>query len=165
MVRKATIEDVVRIAEIHVTGWRFAYRHLIPDEYLFKTMNVPARIDAFTKAMNERNEDTYVFEEDQIIKAFMIIGPCRDGDRPSSFELWGLYVDPFMLRNGIGSKMLNFCEKRALDLGYRDVVLWVLEDNMIGRSFYDKMGYTFDGTRKYLDRFGLYEIRYQKNIK
>jgi len=162
MIRKATIEDVIRIAEIHVMGWRFAYRNLISDEFLFRNMNVPARIARFTKAIEDGKEDIYVYEENQIVKAFMIIGPCRDEDRPSSFELWGLYVDPFMLRNGIGSKMLNFCEQRALEQGYGDVVLWVLEDNMIGRNFYGKMGYAFDGTRKYLDRFGLYEVRYQK---
>jgi len=164
MVRKATLGDVCRIAEIHVMGWRFAYRNLISDDYLFKTMNVPDRINAFKRAISERNEDVYIFEENGIVKAFMIIGPCRDADRTSSFELWGLYVDPFMLRNGIGTKMINYCEQRARELGYSDVVLWVLEENLIGRNFYTKMGYEFDGTRKYLDKFGLYEVRYHKTI-
>lgn len=163
MIRKATLDDLCRIAEIHVTGWRYAYRNIIPDEFLFKTMNVPARIDAFKKAI-ERQEDVYVFDENGIVKGFMIIGPCRDSDRSDSFELWGLYVDPFMLRNGIGTKLIGFCEQKARELGHKDVVLWVLEDNKIGRNFYSKMGYEFDGTRKYLDKFGLYEIRYHKNI-
>lgn len=165
MVRKASIEDVIRIAEIHVTGWRFAYRQIISDEFLFKDMLVPKRIDAFTRAMEERKDDIYVFEENHIVKAFMIIGPCRDTDKPSSFELWGLYVDPFMVRQGIGARMMQYCEQRALESGYNEVVLWVLEDNAIGRRFYEKMGYAYDGTRKYLDKFGVYEIRYQKLLR
>jgi len=162
MVRKAAVDDVTRIAEIHVMGWRFAYRHLIPEGFLFKTMNVPQRIAAFTKAIEEQREDIYVFEENQIVKGFMAIGPCTDADKPSSFELWGLYVDPFMIRNGIGSKLLNYCEHRASELGYKDIVLWVLEGNSIGINFYTKMGFTLEGGRKLLDKFGIYEIRYQK---
>jgi len=43
MIRKATVEDANRLAEIHVFGWRFAYRNLISDELLFKKMNVVKR--------------------------------------------------------------------------------------------------------------------------
>lgn len=43
MIRKATVEDSNRLAEIHITGWRFAYRNLIPDDYLFRTMEVVTR--------------------------------------------------------------------------------------------------------------------------
>lgn len=165
MVRKASIEDVPRIAEIHVMGWRFAYRNIISEEFLLKEMLVPKRIDAFTRAMEERRGDIYVFEENRIVKAFMINGPCRDSDKPSSFELWGLYVDPFMVRQGIGTRLMQYCEGMALESGYKEVVLWVLEDNAIGRNFYGKMGYTFDGTRKYLEKFGVYEIRYRKQLR
>lgn len=164
MVRKAAADDVIRIAEIHVVGWRFAYRHLIPEEFLFKTMNVPQRIAAFTKAIEEQTEDTYVFEENQIVKGFMTIGPCRDADKSSAFELWGLYVDPFMVRNGIGSKLLDYCEQKALELGYKDIVLWVLEGNSIGINFYSKKGFMFEGSRKFLEKLGRYELRYQKHI-
>jgi len=164
MVRKAAVDDVARIAEIHVTGWRFAYRHLISEEFLFKTMNVPQRIAAFTKSIEEQKGDTYVFEENQIVKGFITIGPCRDADKSSSFELWGIYVDPFMVRNGIGSKLLNYCEQKASELGYNDIVLWVLEGNSIGINFHTKKGFAFEGGRKLLDKFGIYEIRYQKRI-
>jgi ribosomal protein S18 acetylase RimI-like enzyme len=164
MIRKATIEDVQRIAEIHVMGWRFAYRGIISEDYLYKSMDVPKRVIAFTKGIEERHDDTYVFEENQIIKAFMTMGRCRDSDKPSCFELWGLYVDPFLVRNGIGTMLLVYCEQKALESGFKSLVIWVSEDNMIGRSFYSKMGYEFDGTRKYLDKLGVYEIRYQKQI-
>ena len=112
MVRKATIDDVNRIAEINVMGWRFTYRNLITEEFLFKTMDISKRIISFKKAIEELKEEIYVFEEDHIIKAFMAIGRCRDSDKTSSYELWGLYVDPFMIRNGIGSKLLDYCEHR-----------------------------------------------------
>jgi hypothetical protein len=36
MIREAVADDGNRMAEINVTGWRFAYRNLISDENLFK---------------------------------------------------------------------------------------------------------------------------------
>lgn len=165
MVRKAILDDVNRIAEIHVMGWRFSYQKLISEEFLYKSLNVSKRITAFTKAIKERKEDIYVYEENDIIKGFMTIGPCRDTDKPYAFELWGLYVDPFMLRHGVGAKLLSYCEQKAFDIGYKVLVIWVLEDNSIGRDFYEKNGYKFDGARKLLDKFGIYEIRYQKRLK
>lgn len=78
MIRRAKIEDAKRIAEIHVFGWRCAYRGIISDEYLFGKTSVAKRIDAFTKAIEEAIEEIYVCDEDGIVKAFMTIGKCRN---------------------------------------------------------------------------------------
>ncbi len=162
MIRKATIDDANRMAEIHVFGWRFAYRNLVSDEHLFKMMEVVKRAALFKQSIEEHIEDNYVFEENGIIKAFMAIGPCRDDDKKGSFELWGIYVDPFWTRGGIGTCMVEYCEQTALSLGYKDIYLWALEGNNIGISFYKKSGYQHDGTTKLLGNHGLYEHRYYK---
>lgn len=164
MIREATIEDANRLAEIHVFGWRFAYRNLLSDEFLFRKLEVVKRASSFKQAIEENREDNYVFEEDGIIKASMAIGPCRDDDKKKSYELWGIYVDPLLTRGGIGTKMLEFCEKKALELGYKDVFLWVLEGNSIGINFYKKSGYQHDGKTKLLGNLGRYEHRYFKQI-
>ena len=36
MVRTATVDDIPRIAEIHICGWRFVYRGILNDVELFK---------------------------------------------------------------------------------------------------------------------------------
>lgn len=164
MIRKATTEDANRMAEIHVFGWRFAYRNLVSDEFLFKKLEVVKRAALFKQAIEEHIEDNYVFEENGITKALMAIGPCRDNDKKGSFELWGIYVDPLWTRGGIGSRMMEFFEQRALELGYKDIYLWVLEGNCIGINFYTKSGYQPDGTKKLLGNHGLYELRYHKYI-
>lgn len=162
MIRKATVEDANRLAEIHVFGWRFAYRNLISDELLFKKMNVVKRAASFKQAIEENREDTYVYEEDGIIKAFMTIGPCRDEEKKGSYEIWGIYVDPLLTRCGIGTRMVEFCEKTALELGYKEILLWVLEGNDIGINFYKKSGFQHDGSVKLLDYFDRNVYRYSK---
>lgn len=165
MIREATAADGNRMAEINVTGWRYAYRNLITDEFLFKTLDIVKRAEFFSKIAGERHQNTtYVFEEDGIVKGFMTIGPCRDEDRKTSFELWGLYVEPFMTRSGTGSLLIRFCEQKARELGYSEVLVWVLEGNAIGINFYEKMGYSLEGARKLLDRHNRYEIRYHKQL-
>jgi len=40
MIRRAKVDDANRIAEIHVFGWRCAYRGIVSDEYLFGKASV-----------------------------------------------------------------------------------------------------------------------------
>ena len=163
MIRTMALSDVPRVAEIHVFGWRDAYRGIISDDYLFNKMLVSKRIKYFEDAVNNHTEESYVFDEG-ILKAFMTIGACRDTDKPDSFELWGIYVDPFMQRHGIGSIMLDFCEREAEERGYKEIVLWVLEKNANAIEFYRKLGYMPDGSIKTIDLLAVSEVRYIKHI-
>jgi len=163
MIRAMELSDVSRVAEIHVFGWRNAYRGIIPDDYLFKNMIVSKRMSYFEKSVQNSAEESYVFD-DGILKAFMTIGACRDIDKSEAFELWGIYVDPFMQRQGIGSKMVGICEEKAVERGYSEICLWVLEKNADARRFYEKLGYSFDSTSKFIEFLGVTEIRYSKRI-
>ena len=163
MIRAMLISDVPRVAEIHVFGWRSAYRGIVSDDFLFNKMLVSKRINSFENAIRNQTEENYVFD-DGIIKAILTIGICRDADKIKSFELWGIYVDPFMKRQGIGSLMVEYCEKTAIKRDYNEVCLWVLEKNADARLFYEKLRYYPDGTKKYIDFLAATEIRYSKNL-
>jgi RimJ/RimL family protein N-acetyltransferase len=47
--------------------------------------------------------------------------------------------------------------------GYRDAVLWVLEDNPRARRFYEREGWSLDGGRKDAEFVGMRvpEVRYR----
>jgi GNAT superfamily N-acetyltransferase len=165
MIRVAKIEDAPRIAEIHIFGWRCAYRGIIPDSYLFSQISVKERLEHFIDNKENESHDLFVYEEDNIIKGFMKIGSCRNNDKKNSFELWGLYVEPLMKYQGIGSKLLEHCEHIALIKGYTENVLWVLEDNPDSRKFYEKHGYVFDGNELIMEKYNVKEIRYCKSLE
>ncbi|MGC9503053.1 GNAT family N-acetyltransferase [Baaleninema sp.] len=44
-------------------------------------------------------------------------------------------------RRGIAKRLLETCERQALDWGFPDIYLHVLEDNERARSLYEKLGY------------------------
>jgi len=149
--------DIPRVAEIHVFGQRTAYRGFVSDDFLFGKMTVEARIKYF-----ESNEtEGYVFD-DGLIKGFITLGPCKDEDKVDTFELYRIFVDPFMFGGGVGYKLAVHFEEVAIKQGYNKVCLWVLEGNANARGFYEKLGYTMDGAKRISGYFGVPEVRYTK---
>ena len=163
MIRKMELEDAARAAEICVLEWRNAYRGIISDAVLFEKNWISQRIAQFEAFTDNPFQENYVFD-DGIIKAFSIIGPCRDKDKTDSYELWGLYVDHSMHNKGIGTQMIAFCEGRARELAHSEVVLWTLEENRKARDFYENRGYTPDGSKKFIEKYQVNEVRYSKKL-
>ncbi|MEN6382434.1 MAG: GNAT family N-acetyltransferase [Rectinema sp.] len=164
MIRKSRPEDASRMADIQVFGWRYAYRTIVDDRILFSKLNIEKKAQSIRKTIENDTEEWLVFEEDEIIKGIMVIGRSRDEDKKDSFELWCIYVDPLMMRQGVGREMLEYCENEARRRGYRENSLWVLERNTIGKNFYEKNGYVADGKRQELEKLHAYEIRYCKQL-
>jgi len=162
MIRPMESADIPRAAEIHVFGWRSAYRGIVSDEFLFKDFTVAKRMEKFAEYL-AKGEETYVFD-DGILKAFLTVGFSRDEDKPDSFNLSGLYVDPLMQGQGIGSILVDHFEKIAVERGFNDVYLWAFEENKSARTFYEKHGYTPDGVTKILQPHGWKGIRYSKDF-
>ena len=164
MIREAGIEDAARIAEIDVMSSRFAYRDILPEEILYHELSVENRVPVYTRWINEKRFELYVYEDPGTgtVKAMMGTGMCEDEDKKEAFELHFLYVDPGYVRTGIGSEMLAFCEQKGRERGCPESVVWVLEGNGMGRSFYEKNGYRPDGKEKIFKRWNQREIRYVK---
>ena len=165
MIREAAITDSGRTAEIDVISSRYAYKNIVPDECLYKDMLIENRIPVHQRWINEKPFEMYVYEDPDtdVIKGMMGIGMCGDEDKKEAFELHLIYVDPDFLRNGIGSEMLQFFEQKGKEQGFKEFVVWVLEENKIGRNFYEKNNYILDGTDKIFRRWNKKEIRYVKS--
>ena len=165
MIRPMKRTDVPRVAEIHVFGWRSAFRGIVPDEVLFGRMSVQRSIKRFEDSLAADNShDTYVYD-DGIIKGWMSAGPCRDEDETQAFEIGAIYIEPCMKGSGIGTKLVTFCEEIAAQRGFDKICIWTLEGNAPTRAFYEKLGYAHDGARKYMENLSTHAVRYKKHIK
>jgi ribosomal protein S18 acetylase RimI-like enzyme len=163
MIREATVHDAERTAEIDAVSSRYAYKSILSDECL-KELSVENRIPVHTRWISEKRFGIYVYEDSDTgrIKAMMGIGMCEDEDKRGAFELHFLYVDPGCVRMGIGSEMLRFFEQQGREKGCTEFVVWVLEENEMGRNFYWKNSYRPDGKEKIFKRWNKREIRYVK---
>jgi len=164
VIRRAVPEDAGRMADIQINGWRNAYRGIVSDEILFGKMKIEKKTNALRKTLEEGNEEWYVFEDNEILKGILLIGKSRDDDIQDAFEMWCIYVDHFILREGIGYKLLLFCEEIAVERGYDIITLWVLENNRIGKNFYLKNGFKEEGKSQDLENIKATEIRLIKYL-
>ena len=164
MIRKADARDAARIAEIEVFSSRYAYHHIVADECLYRDLSVESRIPVYRRWIDEKRFELYVYEDPDtgIIKGMMGIGLSEDDDKQGAFELQFLYMDPGFVRAGTGTEMLRFFEEKGRERGCAEFVIWVLEENEMGRNFYEKNHYAADGTEKIFKRWNKREIRYVK---
>jgi ribosomal protein S18 acetylase RimI-like enzyme len=164
MIRKATINDVSRIAEIQIYGWRFAYAKFLSEKKLYFDRQVIKSMKSHEKRIEEGNIDEFVYEDNEIIKGFMMMANSRDEDKKNAFELTVIYIEPYFKKQGIGTKMINYFEKVGREKNKKEFIVWVFDKNIEGKRFYEKNGYQHDGTRRNVEEYNEDEIRYEKVI-
>jgi GNAT superfamily N-acetyltransferase len=161
-IRPASPDDATAIETIRVRGWRAAYRHVFPAADLDALPVDPERWRS-RLLVPPPGWSTIVCEHDGRVVGFASTGPSRDEDALG--ELYAIYVDPDAWSTGAGRGLMESAE-RTLAGEYRAALLWVLEDNPRGRTFYERAGWAPDGARKVQERFGVRaaEVRYRKDF-
>ena len=164
-VRPATLDDVPRIAEIHVETWQVAYRGLVPDAVLDR-LSVDRRVTAWTRIVGETSwpsTGVFVAEDNDAVVGFAHISPSRDdGAAPEVGEVTAIHVAPQLWRRGAGRVLLLSACASLRSAGFSAATLWVLQTNERARGFYEEMGWRLDGATK-VDDLGevvLREVRY-----
>jgi len=161
-IRRADVNDARILGEIHSQSWKVAYKGIVPDSVL-DNINADKRQKYFEKALSEKGEeDTLIFKDDKAV-GFMCIGKCRDEDKDDTYgEIWGMYLLPEYWNQGIGTYLINYGLNELKSRNYKKVTLWVLEENINARKFYEKIGFKHDGTIKEIDLGKkLNELRYE----
>lgn len=136
MIRRATVKDASRIAEISVFTKRINYRRIFRnDKVSFGKMQVYPLAKEYIDHP-EKLEGIWVYE-DEFVKGFINL----DGT-----EITQLYVDAFFAGQGIGGKLIGFAIEN-----YNSDHLWVLEKNIKARRFYGRHGFADTGNRRLED--------------
>jgi ribosomal protein S18 acetylase RimI-like enzyme len=140
--REAVLEDAGEIARIHVASWRTAYRGLIADAEL-DGLSVHERTAEWRDRLRLGVETLIA------VDAGAIVGFCalrRDAEPPAEpVEIGALYLDPAVLRRGIGSRLMDETLARLRTAGDPAVTLWVLAGNARARAFYVRHGFELTG--------------------
>ncbi len=108
-IREATIQDAKSIANIHVKTWQFAYKDLIPDDYL-SGLSIDTKTENWKKKLESLDEDIHaiVAIADDKVVGWCTFGKSRDEDALNSTgELHGIYVIPEQIGTGAGSKLME----------------------------------------------------------
>lgn len=152
LIRPAVPADAEAVETIRIVGWQSAYRGIISDAFL-DGLQVDARRQSARLADTGDGRFSAVAESDGALLGFVTGGEVRDNAEPAAdgrapAEVYAIYVDPTRTREGIGTRLLDAALER---LDGRDVVLWVLRDNLAARAFYAARGFQRDGAEKALE--------------
>ena len=68
-------------------------------------------------------------------------------DDPSVGEVHAIHVALEERGRGTGRRLLDAAVEALRDHGIHRAILWVVEDNVTARAFYEQRGWAWDGTR------------------
>ena len=152
------LADAEELASVHVQAWREAYRALLPEHFYDDAARESRQVMWSGLLSEEDAEERFrVARREGRIVGFVAHGPAADhqGHSPARDEqLFALYVLSSCYGHGVGQALLDQA------LSERPAQLWVAKDNARARRFYEKNGFTADGTEQVdPDLDGLVEIR------
>ena len=150
-------DDRMAISNIYEESWKCAYKGIIPQDYL----------DSIPKGCWSSSVDNPDWKTLICIVNGRMVGACSFcKSRFEQFHDWGEIISIYLLPNYVGKGYGKALMKSALSelkmKGYEKIFLWVLEQNVRGRCFYEQLG--FSPTDDFInDNIGgkeLREVRY-----
>jgi L-amino acid N-acyltransferase YncA len=165
LIRRATPEDALVIAEVHVESRRAAYAPFLNAGYL-QSLSIDSASQLWTERLTTNSTTVILAEDDQRLMGFAGYGANRDRLDAAIGELHVIYVRPEAWHAGIGSQLLRNSETSLRAAGYTEAILWVFEANAPARRFYEVHDWSPDGATEQSDRGGELhtQLRYRKTL-
>lgn len=146
-------DSLSEISNIYERSWKYAYKNIIPQDYLD---SIPSGRWAGSITRNGMNSLVMLVNGVFIGTA----GFCKSRwDKFSDYgEIVSIYLLPEFMGQGYGTHLLKRCVDELNGLGHENILLWVLEENAAARGFYEKNGFVCSG--EYMtDNIGGKELR------
>ncbi len=137
-------DDKEAISRIYEESWRFAYCGIIPQDYLDA---IPK--GRWVKNLNIPEWCTMVCIENGEYIGTSSFCKSRFKQYPDYGEVISIYFLPDYIGKGYGGVLLKTVLDELKKQGFSEVFLWVLEENIRARRFYEKYGFSCTG--EYLD--------------
>ncbi len=138
-------DDIAKlIASLHTSSWRSAYRGILSDHYLDYVVDADrfAHWVKHVKALAAGEGEIYLARlEDEPVGFLCIESTGMPGANLHGAYINNLHVLPQLTGHGIGTALLEHGEKWAKAHGHDQMYLFVFEDNVAARQFYQASGW------------------------
>ncbi|NYB75237.1 GNAT family N-acetyltransferase [Sedimentibacter hydroxybenzoicus DSM 7310] len=147
LIRYANLNDVEALGKIHSESSQAGFKGIIEDNILYDVFSLERRTNRFINELSIGEPKTAIaFENDQPA-GLISFGKCRYGNNDESWtEIWRVYLIREFWGSGIAKDLIEWGINEIRKTGIKNIELWVLEENMRARSFYEKMGFKHDNT-------------------
>jgi diamine N-acetyltransferase len=142
--RPSKLSDAAEVATVFACSCKHAYSPFLPSA-LISRYTPEDQLERWTNHLSTLPSNHRIIvaasDEDDIF-GFIEVGPSAE---EHCGEVHYLFVWPASARNGVGSSLLSSGEQWLLEEGYTNSILWVFNDNKIGREFYTAKGWKQTG--------------------
>jgi len=116
------------------------YRDFIP-EIILQNLSIKERTQQWYDLIKQGG-NVLVIEVDNQLVGFASICCFRDFSADNTMgEISAIYLHPDYWRVGLGTKLCKAAISELANQGYKKILLWVFEDNIQARKFYDAIGF------------------------
>lgn len=155
-------DDKLKISRIYEESWNHTYKGIVPQSFLDSISE-----GRWVPHLSDPGISVLVMTEGGEYIGVSTFCPSRFSLFPYYGELVSLYLLPEYMGRGMGSVLLDASLKALSDAGFTNVLLWVLEDNLRARKFYERSGFINSGETidDEIDGKPLRELAYIKPAK
>jgi len=142
MIRIASAEDSLAIAQVHVETWQDAYKGIVSNKFL-ADIRVERRAARWLERLSADSEQRpLIFVADILgeVVGFVSGGKTRQPDLPFDAELYALYVKPSRQRGSVGRHLTRALVDELIARNFNGLLIGVLEANAPARRFYESIG-------------------------
>ena len=163
IVEACSEEHFKAMSRIHARGWRDTYVDALPAGWMEKNITDQRWIPTFRQYAEEGINHGLLMYLDETPVSCLTYGPARIGDQShgggeivhfdaSGYAGWGeiisFYTDPSQRGRGYGGLLFEAAVARLKQAGYPSAYVFVLRENERSRRFYERHGFTWDGTHQ-----------------
>lgn len=133
-------DNPLEISQIYENSWRYAYKGIVPQDYLD---SIPT--GKWAKSLNKIGMNNLVLIEYERLIGTASFCKSRWKKYSEYGEIVSIYFLPDYIGKGYGKLLLNKCIEELKQSGFNKVLLWVLENNHRARKFYERNGFVDSG--------------------
>lgn len=165
-IRYANKEDADTIALINSKSFQQAFKGIIPDDFLDGRFSYESLRERLNKELDEGTTSNCIMYKDDIPVGMLTFMKDSYKERDESeIDLGRIYLLPEYWGKNIGIEFIDWLCKELKNKGFVKVALWVVEENLRARKFYEKVGFAHDGEIRIINPGReIKEYRYTKQL-
>ncbi len=133
-------DDLSKISHIYEESWKYAYKNIIPQTFLD---SIPC--GNWIPHLKDPEMNILVMLDNGKFIGVSTYCRSRFSDFHSFGEIVSIYLLPEYMDKGIGKQLLDKTISELSNLHFKNIFLWVLEENIRAIKFYEKSGFVLSG--------------------
>ena len=161
-IERVRLGDEAALAYIQTESWKAAFKDILSDDELNRCTQLDKATAMYRRLLEQNIGNGYLLRVDGQPHCIAWWDTTREQDMPGYAELICIHSLQSRWRHGYGSKMMDAILRDIAAAGYAKVMLWVFEENIRARQFYESQGFHTKGKIK--PNLTPTEIWYEKTL-